>query len=129
MEPGQGMPRVIGDPVDPLRIGGPRGGIPGNLVGPNSGVFQPDGSLGGGTGGGFNPFGGDPSQPPDWRAPMGGPHDIDSQFGGMPGGIGRGRGGRGGFGGGRGGFGGGFNDPFGGGSGGFGGGGFGGGNQ
>ena len=32
------MPRIIGDPVDPLMIGGPRGPS-GNLVGPNSGIF------------------------------------------------------------------------------------------
>ena len=35
------FPGIRGDPVDPLRIGGPRlgGGIPGSLVGPNSGIF------------------------------------------------------------------------------------------
>ena len=33
------MPYIIGDPVDPLRIGGPRGGGGGMFVGPNSGLF------------------------------------------------------------------------------------------
>lgn len=57
------MPRIVGDPIDPLRIGPPRGGggllggPPGNLVGPNSGIFNPDGSIGGGPyqGGGLDP--------------------------------------------------------------------------
>ena len=35
---GNEQPRIIGDP-DPLRIGGPRGGLQGNLVGPNSSLF------------------------------------------------------------------------------------------
>ena len=99
---GQRSRHIIGD--DPLRVGGPRGGgVPGNLVGPNAGVFNPDGTLGG-----LGGLGGDPS--------LGGPggNDIFPDFG-----SGQPR--RGGFGGGNpGGFGGGFGG-FGGGGGGFGG--------
>ena len=46
------MPKIIGDPLDPLRIGG--SGPQGNLVGPNSGIFNPNGMIGGGR---LGPFG------------------------------------------------------------------------
>ena len=69
-------------------------GPPGNLVGPNSGIFQPGGGLYQPR---YDPFPGagniDPTFGgiPDFRAPMGGPFDIDPQIGG-------GFAGRGGFG-------------------------------
>ena len=101
------FPGIIGDPVDPLRIGGPRGGgFPGSHVGPNHGMFGPGGHLMGGQprGGGFDP---DPSLggQPDFFGQMGGPHDLHPQFpgqnprrggGGFGGGPGFGGGGMGG---------------------------------
>ena len=55
-------------------MGGPRGGgVPGNLVGPNAGIFNADGSLGGL--GGLGGFGTDPS-----IGGMGG-NDIFPNFG------------------------------------------------
>mmetsp|Transcript_24633 Transcript_24633/g.38283 ORF Transcript_24633/g.38283 Transcript_24633/m.38283 type:complete len:143 (-) Transcript_24633:180-608(-) len=66
--PRQPIPHVIGDPVDPLRIGGPRGGgIPGNQVGPNHPMFNPFG----------NPLA-DPSigGVPMWNDPEGGGSDL-----------------------------------------------------
>ena len=66
---GGNQPRIVGDPTlsnNPLMIGGPRGpgmggmggGVQGNLVGPNSSIFNPNGGFGqgGGLGGSQPPF-------------------------------------------------------------------------
>ena len=78
--PSYGGMRVIGDPTIPHGhpFGTMGGGVPGNLIGPNSNIF------GGGPGGGF---GLDPSVGgmPDWRGDD--PHDLFPQG---PPGFGRG---------------------------------------
>ena len=62
--PSNQRPRIIGDPlIGPGGSGGFIGGGPsGNLVGPNSGIFNPSGGFGGGPSfggsGNINPFGG-----------------------------------------------------------------------